>query len=291
MKPQDLFNSYSNKIAQIHLYQRAMQKIATNELKQLNKDAKAFEQYSDFGDLSASYDNMFFTGAKRGEPIFYGHFERSIEERKLAVVLHKNKQYQWLLAEAYEEFEDFLENAYALAGFKDNNFWPLRDYGNISLKELQKKPLTWFVSQAKKKKDIPSSIINKFRETYPEISKVEKENSLNVNLRLSITLIEYLRHIIVHKAGRVTDKNEFVKVVLQKLGLYNNGNADDKNIEYIKAFFGTDEYENTISLLEFRVNPEIPLDVHINVFDMLSGHLMAYAHLISESLSNSNTMK
>lgn len=286
MEMQEIFDSYSNKIAQLHLYQRAIQKIAKNELKKLNEYEQSIEYSPDLKELSSSYDNISFRRAKDGEHIFFGMFKRTLEERKNAVVLHKNKQYQWLLAEAYEAFEDFLENAYAFAGFNDNNFWPLQDYGNISLKKVQEKPLSWFVTQAKKKNDTPSSIINKFREIFPEIVSVEQKNSLGVNLRLAIIFIELLRHVIVHKSGTVSDKDEFIKRVLQKAGLYNNGRADEKYIQYINAHFGSAEYENTITLLEVRVYPEIPLDVHVNVFEILSGHLMAYAHLIYESLSN-----
>ena len=82
---------------------------------------------------------MCFTHPKDGTPYFFGHFKSTIEDRRLSVILHKNKQYQWLLSEAYEEFEDFIEAAYAYAGYADNNFWPLKDYGNISLQDLQNK--------------------------------------------------------------------------------------------------------------------------------------------------------
>ncbi len=96
--------------------------------------------------------NMSFRNAKTGDAIFYGFKELSIEDRYLHVLLHKNKQYQWLLAEAYEEFEDYIENAYAYYGSINNSFWPLRDYGNIFLSELKNKDFYWYVEQARKEK-------------------------------------------------------------------------------------------------------------------------------------------
>lgn len=286
MNIRDIFALYSERMTQIHLYQRAMQAIAKKELEELYKYEKSIESHPDLNDLSSSYHNMFFRTAKDGAHRFFGSKKHTVEDRKLSVVLHKNKQYQWLLAEAYEEFKDFLENAYAFAGYKDNNFWPLNDFGSISLSELKDMPFSWFLDQARRKKDIPSSIINKLRDSFPIIAALEVKNGLNVNLRLAIVLIEFLRHVIVHKSGVVTDKNEFKKRVLQKAGLYNNGKPDEDHVSYIDVHFGGGEYGNTISLLEVRVNPEIPLDLHVNVFGVLSGYLMAYAHLVFEVLDS-----
>lgn len=200
------------------------------------------------------------------------------------MVLHKNKQYQWLLSEAYEEFEDCLERLYAYAGYTDNNFWPLRDFGNISLNELSQKPYEWFEEQASNKKDAPSSIINKFRNTYGGLKITEVKNAFGVNLYLAITLVEFLRHIIVHRGWVVNDKEKFKERILKKCGLFNSGNPSQDHADFIDQFFGTGEYENTIVLLEIPTHPEIPLDIHINVFDVLIGFLMAYIHIIYECL-------
>jgi len=95
-------------------------------------------------EFAHSLHNMAFRSAKDGERIVFGQKKLSVEDHKLSVFLHKNKQYQWLLSEAYEEFEDCLKYLYAYAGSIDINFWPLADYGNISLNELPKKPFKWF---------------------------------------------------------------------------------------------------------------------------------------------------
>lgn len=285
MNVQQVFDLYSSKMTQILLYQRAMQKLAKQELKKLHEFAESLGNNPDLNELSLSHQNMSFRSAKSGENHFFGSITSSIEDRRLAVVLHKNKQYQWLLAEAYEEFADFLENLYSSIGFENNNFWPLRDYGNVVLSELAIKDYEWFQKQAQKKKDVPSSILNRFREHVPSIQNIEANNELGVNLRLAVTLVEYLRHVIVHKGGYVTDKDEFVKLVLQKSGLYNNGNYEENHLDLVRSFFGENEYENTILLIEIATNPEIPLDTYINVFDVLVGYLMAYAHLLQDELN------
>jgi hypothetical protein len=230
---------------------------------------------------------MTFYDARTGIIKFYNHKKRSLEDRYLHVLLHKNKQYQWLLAEAYEEFEDYLENIYAYYGGINNAFWPLQDYGNISLSELGNKDYAWYAEQAKKKKDIPHSILNRFRKQFPELMTVEATNKLEINLSLAVTLIEKLRHVIVHKGGKVSSKEAFIKLTTQQSGLYNNGNISRDYVNFINLFFGQNEYENLITLLEIRVQPEIPLDIHVSLFDKLTGYLMAYAFLIYEYINSS----
>jgi len=276
---------YSSRMAQIHLYQRAMKELASKELKNLYEYEKTLEQRPELEEFSHSLHNMAFRRAKDGEPIFFGKWKLSIKDLKLSVVLHKNKQYQWLLSEAYEEFEDCLERLYAYAGYMDPNFWPLSDFGNISLIELSQKTFEWFEKQASKKKDTPSSIINKFRNTDSALKTQETVNALGVNLYLAITLIEFLRHVIVHRGGIVHDKAKFKERVLNKCGLYNSGKPSAEHINFIEQFFGSGDYANTIILLEIPTHPEIPLDIHANLFDVLSGYLMAYIHIVSEFLN------
>jgi len=280
----EIVEYYSSKMTQIHLYQRAMKEIAKKELDNLYKYEQSLEQNPKMEQFAHSFHNMGFRRAQDGAHVFFGQKKLSVKDHQLSVVLHKNKQYQWLLSESYEEFEDCLERLYAYAGHADANFWPLADFGNVFLNELREKPFEWYEEQASKKKDAPASIINKFRNEYPNIKTLESNNALGVNLYLAITLIELLRHVIVHRGGIVHDKELFKERVLKKCGLYNSGSPSQEHIDFIGQFFGTGEYGNTIVLLEIPTNPEIPLDTHINVFDVLSGYLMAYINIISESL-------
>lgn len=289
----EIFESYSNKMTQIHLYQRAIQKLARKELEKIYKEEKSLEEKPELKEYSYSYHSMSFRRAKDGSRIFFGKKKLSIKDRRLSVVLHENKQFQWLLTEAYEEFEDCLERLYAYAGYTDNNFWPLRDFGNISLNELSQKPFEWFEEQASNKKNTPSSIINKFRNTYSDIKNTEVDNAFEINLYLAIRLVEFLRHVIVHRGGVVDDKEQFKERVLRKCGLFNSGTPSQKHTDFIDQFFGTKEYENTIILLEIPTHPEIPLDINIDVFDTLSGYLMAYIHIVYEylELSHNNSIQ
>lgn len=212
----------------------------------------------------------------------YGYRERSLEDKKRAVYRHKNKQYQWLLSEAYELFEDFIETTYAYAGYTDRSFWPLKDFGNVSLAELEEKDFTWFVHQAK----IPQrEILSRYRKKFPQLVYLETQNRLNINLSLAVVLIENLRHIIVHKKGIISNRRAFIEKVLKASGLYNNGNFCLKHTEFIEKFFGSGEYENTIYLLEVPVDPAYP-DTYVDTFENLSNYLLAYAHLVMECLTS-----
>ncbi len=164
----------------------------------------------------------------------------------------------------------------------------MENSGLSSLNELSQKTFKWFEEQASNKKDAPSSIINKFRNAYDGVKTIETNNALGVNLYLAITLVEFLRHIIVHKSGIVRDRDKFKERILKKCGLFNSGNPSQENMVTIDRCFGTGEYKNTITLLEIPMNLEIPFDIHINVFDVLSGYLMAYIHNIYDCIELSH---
>ena len=209
MELNEIWTNFAERMAEIELFQRAAKDSAKNELLLITQYTNSLKDNPELKELSASLHNMTFYDARTGIVRFYNHKERSLEDRYLHVLLHKNKQYQWLLSEAYEEFEDYLENVYAYYGRINNGFWPLKDYGNISLSELGEKDYAWHVEQARKKKDKPHSILNRFRKQFPGLKAIEATNKIQVNLSLAITLIEKLRHVIVHKGGKVSSKEEF----------------------------------------------------------------------------------
>lgn len=281
MEIAELFEQYAAKVSQIHLYQRAVKNNAQKELAQLNDYAETLKNRPELKECSSSFDNMFFYSAIDGNAKLFGNKVSSIEDRQLAVVLHKNKQYQWLLSEAYEAFEDYIEVAYAYMGYKNVNTWPLKDFGNIYLNELDSKEFGWYLEKTNNKQEKPKSILNQFRKVFPELQTLESNNKLKINLKLAVILIEHLRHIIVHKGGTVSDKENFHKIVLKKSGLYTNGRLKEEHVNFIDSFFGTGDYQETIVLLEIPIKPEIPLDFHIDLFKKLSGYLLAYAHLIT----------
>lgn len=279
-----IYQSYKDKMTDLHLYQRAMQKLAENEYVEIVELERYFSENSHLESDAFSYDKMDYIDAETGENVFFGKKKSSLQDSKRYLSTHKNKQYQWLLAEAYEEFEDVLESLYAYAGYIDHNFWPLRDFGSIKLSQLGCQEYSWFLSQAQKKKDTPSSIINIFRDKFPQIRTVEVNNAFSINLFLAINLLEMFRHLIVHSGGIARDKEEFKKRVLKKAGLYNNGKPESQYVDFIEFYFGSGNYSNHINLLERRLYPESRLPMYSNSFDDLTGYLMAYVNELIKRL-------
>jgi hypothetical protein len=206
MEIKEIFDKYTSKVSEIYLDQRSVKYILEKEYDDLlikyqntqsiNPEYKAKVPYL--------FHSFSFRNAQNGEDCRFSYIERSLDETIIDLFLHKNRQYQWLFAEAYEAFEDFIENAYAFAGYNDNNFWPLSDFGNISLPELNGKDYQWFIDQVVKKKGKPRSILNHFNSKLPQMMRVVENNKLGINLKLAIILIEKLRHQIVHAKGRVS---------------------------------------------------------------------------------------
>jgi hypothetical protein len=284
MNIEEIFSRYKESVSQLYLYQRAVKANTYKELEQLAEYARQLDQHTDLKSLPSSFDKMSFHAAKDGERIVFARKSTNLEERKSQVSEHKKKQYQWLLSEAYELFEDFIEEAYACAGYADNDFWPLSDFGYISISELKSKNFDWFVTQAKAKRDRPQSILNRIREKLPEFAALEKTNSLGIDLKLVVILIEHLRHLIVHNGGITSDTKEFINKVLKKAGYSVEGNDSKDRIEYIDSFFANWKNRSTVFLHEVSVLPDIPLGIHVDVFDDLCSSLVSSAHALSESL-------
>ena len=277
-----IYYDFSGKMSGFQLFQRVVQKTSEKELIAFHEYSESLANNPKQKVISQSLDNMYFHCARSGRLKIFDQKKSSVEDRKLAVIMHQNKQYQWLLAEAYECFEDYLESMYACAGFADKSLWPLCDFGNISINELNNQDFNFFLEQSRKKRDVPRSILRQFRNVFPELKELEIKNKLKINLHLALTFIELLRHIIVHKNGWVSDKDEFTEKVIQKVGLFNNGRYKSAHANFIKSYFGDKKYKNMILLLEIRDDDQS--GAYLSPFNNLFGYLMSYSFLIYEFL-------
>lgn len=283
MEISSIFEECKKNIAKAQLYQRDTKKMAEQELNKLSQYEKLLEEKPELKHEIFDGNNMYFRNAKNGQRMPFGHITRNVEDLKKAVTIHQNRQYQLFLAEAYEVFEDFIEDAYAYAGYTDKTLWQCADFGDISITEIEKKTFEDFRKMVKSKREKPKSILAQFRKNFPEIEKLEKEHKIqdNINLGLVINLIEKMRHIIVHNGGKVSSKPDFINEVLPKK-LKKNGDFCKKHSEYIKSFF-RDEYPNTLILLEVKLL-SCENSAYRDAFDNLSGYLMTYAHILLECL-------
>lgn len=288
----DIFDLYKSKMTQIYLLQRNMQSLSDDRIEDIIKHEESYNNSSGNSPSTLSFHSMSFRTAHEGKMEVFGTNKSGFIELKKEVWYHENKQYQWLLAESYEAFELYLKQAYAYAGHIDNNFWPAHDYGNISISKIKNQPYEWFEEQAKKKSNAPSSIINQFRSRFSNIQVIEENNYFGINLKLAITLLENLRHIIVHNGGQTGNLGKFIDNTLKKAGLYNNGKPDAKHVGLIKAHFGAKEYENTVLLLPIINEPDgLPFHTSTNIFELTTEKLLAYAHVIYQELIAAYSVK
>lgn len=275
-----IFEEYKKKIAKAQLYQRDTKKMVEQELNKLSQYDKLLEEKPELKHEIFDGNNMHFRNAKNGQLMRFGHIIRNVEDLKKTVIVHENRQCQFFLVEAYEAFEDFIEDAYAYAGYTDNNLWLCADFGDISITKIKEKTFEDFRKMVESKRKKPESILAQFRKNFPEIEKLEEENKLNINLKLVITLIENMRHIIVHNGGKVSSKRDFIKKIFNDCNLSDSLRRNYS--EYIKSFF-RDEYPNTLILLEVKLF-SCENSPYRNIFDNLSGYLMTYAHILLECL-------
>lgn len=285
MTIEDIFNEFSDRVIAINYSQRETRSASDDEIRRLCELEEMQANDASTRDLLISFHRFYFCDVRDGAHKFLNRKDNSVGDRIKYAIERKNRRYQWLLVELYEAFEDYLEDAYAFSGYLDVNFWPLRDYGDAFLEDIDEKEYLWFRERVRQKKDKPSSLIRVFRSKLTGISNFEVENKRNVDLRLVLVLIEFLRHVIVHSGGVVQDRDKFIKKVMEKAGLCKNGSVDEKNIALVEMFFGAKEYCNTVRVLELSGESMGPINRQISVFGFVSDCLVSYAYMIFESLS------
>ncbi|WP_210442775.1 hypothetical protein [Vibrio crassostreae] len=280
----DSYNKFAGRMSNLIVLQKVAKDSFSKEISACIEQAENLKDSQLGGDLPISAQNMTYYCLETGEARFYGFSKVTVEEQKMRLFEHKNKQYQWLLAEAYEIYAEYLETIYACAGYCDQNLWLMADFGNIPYSTKIKHDMHFYKQQASKKKDKPKSILTQFRRVFPCIESIEINNAHKINIQLSISLIKNLRHIIVHEGGIVNNKEMFIQKVLKECSLYNSKSPNEKHITYIDNYFGDKEYENLILLLEKTHTTELPLHMFTDRLGNLIDLLVAHASLITTEL-------
>lgn len=199
MESSEIFLRFSSRIADIISFKDATKLVVSLETKRLDKLEKSSMLKDDSGEAIVSSQNLAYRDVNSGELKFYRCVDFSVQDKKRQLLLHQNKQYCWLIAEAYEEFEDLLERLYARLGMDDYSAWTLADFGNITINDVKLKDFEWFCCRAEGKKGEPGSIMDRLSALSSSVLEIETKNIFNVNMRLALILIANLRHIIVHK--------------------------------------------------------------------------------------------
>ena len=140
MQVSEIYDTLRNRFVEIQIYRSVVKDSTKEELKRLSEYIEQLSNFEDSAIPFLSMQSMYFQELSTGEVVRYGFIESSADDQRIRTSRHKNRQYGWLLVEAYEEFEDFLERIYAYIGKNRRNAWYLEDFGRAKLPELDAKP-------------------------------------------------------------------------------------------------------------------------------------------------------
>ncbi|MFA6196564.1 MAG: hypothetical protein WC656_07950 [Sulfurimonas sp.] len=276
---------FTDKLVEITNYKYFIDKVSNQTLESHLKQLDSFKN-GDYGDTEKYGDTIGFNSMSSWNimtdyPISVGHTSYSFEDLVKTTRLHHNKQYQWLLVEAYEAFEDYLSRLYAYVGYKDNTFWFAKDFGDISIDELKIKDLKWFENRVENKEKKPESIYIHFRKKMPLIELFEKNNPQNIDYKFKILLISKLRHQIVHTKGTISDIDKFTEKILKPF----SQEKQEIKQEYkddIFYFLREEDSKYHVWLLDYNYNEEKTSNTKYARLQEFLIELSAYATLLKE---------
>lgn len=283
----EIFNNFKNRMVEIEFSRRELKTIHENALKEAIKNADYIKTISAKSDgIYNSLHSMFFSHPDTGALAPYGFKEQTPDEKIENIKIQLNKQYCWLLAEAYEEFEDFLEHVYARVGYLCPDAWPMTDFGGISIRDIDSKHIDWFINQSTAKKNGSRGIVNQLNKEFPEIKELCEKNKHLGNIAFQLTVIEKMRHIVVHNRGQVKDREKFTEVVLKDFGISTNGESADNYKSIINYYLATVKRsgEDIIYLLDRPIKGMEPLNATTPVFEHLVGLLLAFSLIVCRIL-------
>ena len=293
----DILKTFRDRVVELEQFRTVAEETTKQEFARYADYVRAEADSAD-DDLPhyMSSESMAFYDPESGLYTRYGITESGAEDRMRQLVRQKNRQYGWLLVEAYEEFEDFLERTYAWLGKHDWQAWRLGEFGNVRHADLSRKPFTWYLEAVKRKfAQDPKAILARLRDLYPRLAQIEERTKpLNRNLRLQVELTANLRHKIVHARGTISDRNGFVEHVLTRCGLWNNGRPKAEHRAAVETYLSPDPDDCFVTLIE--VNAPLPprappearrvLNPHFDICGWLMSDLIADAVLIHRYVSS-----
>lgn len=273
----DEFDRLASKFSQLNQHKSQANKIHISQHEAIQK---FHDQLPDWA-LEFQYGTehpFHFRSPSTGEDLTHNAPALSLEDRLELNVLQKLKTYQWLLVEAYEAFEDYLERAYAYCGLAGIDIW--------------KRPVNWSHEGSKDIKHYhqlptpkdrkPYAQLEAFRRASKHFERYESENPTGANYRVIMVLIEKLRHYIVHDGGYYNDTGTLSGKVQRELP-----GMDIKSVmEFVDSFFVPHGHSRIVDLLEYPANPKTgdPLDTFHDPMLGFFRNLMEYGLLIFETI-------
>lgn len=281
-----LFDAFKDKIVQVNFTQSFTKSVSDTAFNKLRKECEIAKEQDRESSIT-KMTNMICKDILKNQKIVIGFKDASYSDSLQILQLQHNRQYQWLLAEAYEAFENYLINLYAYSGYLDNDFWEEREFGKEVADGIRNQDLAWFIEQTRHNhKNLPAGILKQVNKKIPSLAQIlasrKRGDPLNIDYEFTIILVSKLRHKIVHSHGYANKKN-FIKSRLKEFPLANKSSAEKQDyIDAINSLFGNGQLENLIVLLEVS-DPTIKS--HIMLGDLLA-RITSYAMLIHNLVSH-----
>lgn len=270
---QGAFELFSERIKDISSCKHDTQEIFEARRKKLEAQLESRKEGGPFGEI-CSIRNFLYYAPSSGEPAMLGAKETNINELIERNSIHQLKMYQWLLVEAYEAFEDFLEVAYAYCGLEGVSIWkrPKEWKYQVGTEDIQH-----YFTERK-----PYGQLKAFRAGSKHFAQYEMNSPTGTNYKVVFVLIEKLRHLIVHDEGYCKDIKQLVDKMQGELQ-----GVDIKRVRaYVESYFILHRGDNLIDLLEYPSDTEgMPTGIqgyHDTMNEFLRA-LVEYARLIMES--------
>lgn len=228
------FKKYLDQVASIEMTARSIRLNSKTELENIVQNheilaAQGLERHS------KSLHNFSFRDLETGQPIFYQFSERDFEQRKLDLILRVNQSYCWLFAEGFEYFEDFIELVFAHIGHKDFDKWPTKLRKNTGVTIATNEPFSWFLQQSQSHRELKAKL-QSVRQRFPELGIVEQKNFWAIDLKFAMSLVEKLRHVIVHNGGKIKDVEAFIEGIFQASGAAKSGKGSKTRMALVKSY-------------------------------------------------------
>lgn len=272
-----IFEEFEKNVHELAFYADIVQKSYEKYLAEIEEHEK---KHSDI-DFYSSARPVYFDILNKHEKIISDlRVDKSLEQTSKDIFFHYNKQMQWFLVEAYEMYEKFIEQLYAIMGYLDNNFWNVSDFGEVQLSDILNKSEEWFIEQIKKKKEKPYSIIKVFEKRL-NIKQSFDEKIPSTNYDFLMQFISEFRHAIVHDKGFL-DKT-VLKDKLFKKQVINEKKSIKKYEDFIDFYYDENEYGNLICLSTVIDDVTIRgLPINYNRRLILTQHVLSYAYLLTQ---------
>ena len=277
MKLDGIVATLHERFVETLMHKRAVQKATEAEAREIlqliNEVKKHGNQVGEFKE----YDSFMYRNWE-GVNVWMGHRQASQEERLLRVSIHRNRQFQFLLSEAFEEFERFLKRFYAWACERDSSLWK-RAFAKGE--DPSGMTFDWFALNLQRRQ--PQAILTAIRAQAPLLGRYESANPVQTDYRLLAVLVEKLRHHIVHAGGCVVSREAFAADVLSSVGRSNNGKLTDADLQIIYRYLGSGEYSQTIVLEDLSRSFQ-GLTMKQARLDYLVESMAAYTELITTAV-------